>query len=292
MIDWPEICLQIAQHSGNSIAYRSSQPVGGGCINSCYRLKTDQEAYFIKLNAIEQRSMFAEEMAGLEEISGSRTIRTPTPVTHGQTAHHSFLALEFIPLIGASSEVQAGQRLASMHQKQEQLFGWQRDNYIGLTPQYNKTAKSWSEFWRDQRLRPQLQLAATRGYNRGIQTAGEELARQLPQLLNHSPTPSLLHGDLWSGNIGYDNLQNPVIFDPAVYYGDRETDIAMSELFGGFGDRFYAAYNEAWPLDSGYKTRKIVYNLYHILNHLNLFGGGYLHQAESMIKQLLAETRD
>jgi protein-ribulosamine 3-kinase len=113
----------------------------------------------------------------------------------------------------------------------------------------------------------------------------------LPALLDHGPAPSLLHGDLWTGNLGYLPDGTPAVFDPAVYYGDREADLAMSELFGGFGRDFYAAYRDAWPLDAGYGTRKTLYNLYHILNHLNLFGGGYLGQARAMIDRLLAEIR-
>ncbi len=290
MIDWADICRQLAQQTVSSIEYRSSRRVGGGCINHCYHLQTDHNSYFLKIGSTEQNPLFESEIDGLRLISASKKIRTPQAIAIGKSGDHCFLALEFISLTGAANEVQAGQQLASMHQHLAQQFGWQRDNFIGLTPQNNSLQSSWVDFWREQRLRPQLQLAASRGHHGQIQTSGEKLADRLEMLIGHAPSPSLLHGDLWDGNIGYDDCNNTVIYDPAVYFGDRETDIAMTELFGGFGSDFYAAYNEAWPLEVGYKTRKKLYNLYHILNHLNLFGGHYLAQAELMIGQLLAET--
>ncbi len=146
------------------------------------------------------------------------------------------------------------------------------------------------EFWLTQRLGFQLQLAAAKGYSGRLQSQGERLLTELPALLaGHSPPP-LLHGDLWSGNYSVDACGAPVIFDPAIYYGDRETDIAMTELFGGFSPRFYQAYNEVYPLPEGYRLRKSLYNLYHVLNHLNLFGGGYMAQAEQLIGSLLREV--
>ncbi|OOY41228.1 hypothetical protein BOV91_12580, partial [Solemya velum gill symbiont] len=166
-----------------------------------------------------------------------------------------------------------------MHRKTADAFGWNLDNTIGSTPQLNDWNKSWINFWREQRLGYQLQLA---GHQGSLQRQGEKLLESFHLLIDHAPQPSLLHGDLWGGNIGYDDSGNPVIFDPALYFGDREADIAMTELFGGFGREFYAAYNAAWPLDAGYPIRKKLYNLYHILNHLNLFGSGYLGQAEGM----------
>ncbi len=169
-------------------------------------------------------------------------------------------------------------------------FGWGRENTIGSTPQINTPSDDWIEFWRERRLGKQLELAAHSGYCGRLQRQGERLLGKFAGLFaGYRPLPSLLHGDLWSGNYAADAEGNPVIYDPAPYYGDREADLAMTELFGGFGRAFYNAYQQAWPLDDGYRTRKTLYNLYHILNHLNLFGGGYLGQAESMIDSLLAE---
>jgi len=164
------------------------------------------------------------------------------------------------------------------------------NNHIGATPQSNDWQYSWSDFWREQRLGYQLDLAASNGYGGKLQTLGKQLLMRFPSLIDHAPVPSLIHGDLWGGNMSFDSNAQPVIYDPATYYGDREAEIAMTELFGGFSADFYAAYQDAWPLDQGYAARKTLYNLYHILNHLNLFGGGYLGQAQGMMERLLAEV--
>jgi len=184
----------------------------------------------------------------------------------------------------------AGQRLAQMHRRTADAFGWKRDNTIGSTHQPNAWTAQWPDFWRDHRLGFQLELAARNGYGGRLQALGSRLLSVFDRLIDHDPAPSLLHGDLWGGNIGYDQRGDPVLFDPAVYYGDREADLAMTELFGGFSGDFYAAYNEIWPLDSAYQVRRTLYNLYHILNHLNMFGGGYGGQAMGMMERLLAQV--
>jgi fructosamine-3-kinase len=200
--------------------------------------------------------------------------------------------MEHIALRGRGSEgaAEAGRELAAMHRVTRPLFGWDRDNTIGSTRQPNGPEEDWQVFWGRNRLGFQLDLAARNGYGGRLRSEGERLLDALPALLEHAPVPSLLHGDLWGGNMGFDREGHPVVFDPAVYYGDREADLAMTELFGGFGGDFYAAYREAWPLGPGYRTRKVLYNLYHVLNHLNLFGGGYLGQARGMVGELLAEV--
>ena len=170
--------------------------------------------------------------------------------------------------------------------------GWHRDNTIGTTPQDNARTGDWAGFFRDRRIAPQLALAARNGHGGRLQRDGEKLLAQIPALLgSRAPAASLLHGDLWSGNAARLASGEPVIFDPAVYFGDREADLAMTELFGGFGADFYAAYAEAWPPAAGYPARRTLYNLYHVLNHLNLFGGGYRAQAEAMIGKMLAQAR-
>lgn len=185
-----------------------------------------------------------------------------------------------------------GTQLAAMHRITAAKFGWQRNNTIGATPQINTWSDDWLEFWRARRLGFQLQLAAKNGASRRLLTQGERLlADCAPLFAGRVIQPSLLHGDLWGGNAGFDGCGMPVIFDPAVYYGDRETDLAMTELFGGFGADFYAAYDEAFRRDAGYPVRRTFYDLYHILNHFNLFGGGYAQQAEAMIGETLAELR-
>ena len=182
--------------------------------------------------------------------------------------------------------------LAQLHRTTAEAYGWHRDNTIGTTPQDNARTEDWAAFFRDRRIAPQLALAARNGHGGRLQRAGERLLAAMPLLLaGHAPVASLLHGDLWSGNAARLASGEPVIFDPAVYFGDRETDLAMTELFGGFPAAFHAAYRAAWPIDAGYPVRRTLYNLYHVLNHLNLFGGGYGAQAEAMIGQLLAEAR-
>jgi fructosamine-3-kinase len=167
--------------------------------------------------------------------------------------------------------------LAEAHRKPGPRFGWSRDNYIGSTPQTNGWWDDWAGFWRERRLQPQLEMAQSQGF---------DLRFEADLLLkNHAPQPALLHGDLWSGNAGFTH-EGPVVFDPAVYYGDREADLAMTELFGGFPREFYRAYEETYPLDAGYPRRKHLYNLYHLLNHLNLFGAGYLRQVQETLSLL------
>jgi len=183
-----------------------------------------------------------------------------------------------------------GHQLAELHKKQQARFGWQQNNTIGSTAQINETSDDWISFWCENRLGFQLSLAKKNGYAGKLIRSGEKLSESLDYFFSsHSPHASLLHGDLWSGNASVTDQGEPIIFDPACYYGDRETDIAMTELFGGFGSSFYSAYNESYPLHSDYRIRKTLYNLYHILNHLNLFGEGYLHQAQNMIDSLLSE---
>ncbi len=206
----------------------------------------------------------------------------------------AFLVLEHLEL-GAGSDAAyraLGRQLAATHAHHGARFGWHRDNFIGATVQYNRESGSWAEFWQQQRLAPQLVLAAENGMRGNLQRLGDALLAALPRFFaGYAPAAALVHGDLWSGNAAFLVDGSPVVFDPAVYYGDREVDLAMTELFGEFPAAFYAAYREVAPLADGYEVRRTLYNLYHVLNHANLFGGGYAAQAERMIERLLAETR-
>jgi fructosamine-3-kinase len=290
MTDWKSIAKQIQATTGRPFTPRAPQSVGGGCINAAVRLSDGRESYFVKTNAASSLEMFEAELAGLHALAATRTLRVPEPLCCAIAGDQAYLVLEYIdtgPARGGSA-AQAGRQLAALHRSTGQRFGWYRDNTIGATHQANTESDEWAEFWRTNRLGFQLRLAADNGYRGPLQRRGEQLLERLPELLEHAPLPSLLHGDLWGGNLSYDREGNPVVYDPAVYYGDREADLAMTELFGGFSGDFYAAYREAWPLDPGYAVRKILYNLYHVLNHLNLFGGGYLGQAQNMTDRLLA----
>ncbi|NOT84075.1 MAG: fructosamine kinase family protein [Methylococcaceae bacterium] len=286
------IIKQIAEATNQTFNLTATQTLSGGDINAAYRLQGDHTAYFVKLNQKQFMSMFAAEFSGLEALANSQTLQVPKPIIYGQTPEQAFLVLEFIEFGRATkiSDHLFGQQLAALHRQPQAYFGWWCDNTIGSTPQINTPCGNWLTFWREQRLGLQLKLAAQNGYGGKLQAAGERLYSDLDALFNnYQPQPSLLHGDLWSGNAAVDQYGNPIIFDPACYYGDREADLAMTELFGGFSQDFYAAYQDAWTLDQGYATRKTLYNLYHILNHLNLFGGAYLRQAETMLVKLLAE---
>jgi fructosamine-3-kinase len=201
--------------------------------------------------------------------------------------------LEWLALVAGAPRDYAklGEQLARMHALAGSQFGWRRDNYIGATPQANAADDSWPRFFGRARLAPQLALARRNGHA-ALCAKGEELLQALPQLFGaHAPQPSLLHGVLWGGNAAFLAEGTPVIFDPAVHYGDREADLAMTELFGGFPQDFYAAYRAVAPLDSGYRVRKTIYNLYHVLNHAHLFGGGYAAQAARMMDELLRVVR-
>jgi protein-ribulosamine 3-kinase len=293
-MNWQIISEQIEAATGQAFTVVSSQAVSGGDINSAFRLKGHDKTYFVKLNRTDLAAMFEAEFAGLMEMASAQALRVPAAIAAGSTADHAFLVLENIEF-GASSKASErllGRQLARLHAVKQPYFGWHRDNTIGSTRQPNGQHNDWLSFWREQRLGFQLKLAASNGYGGRLQASGERLLGDLAALFDsYAPEPSLLHGDLWAGNAAVDRQGLPVIFDPACYYGDREADLAMTELFGGFGRDFYAAYREAWPLDQGYSVRKTLYNLYHILNHLNLFGGGYLRQAESMMAMLQAEVK-
>ena len=288
MILLDAIAENIGRVSGQQTVIRESQPITGGCINQALKISEGDRSWFVKTNQAVRVSMFEAEADALSEMAPSG-IRVPRVVCYGVAAGQSYLVLEYMALTGTANPSLLGQQLAVMHQLTAAQYGWHRNNTIGSTPQMNTCADDWPGFWRQHRLGFQLQLAAQNGYGGELQDLGEALMQALPGLFDgYRPPPSMLHGDLWSGNAAALTDGTPVIFDPALYYGDRETDIAMTELFGGFGPRFYAAYNAVWPLDAGYKHRKILYNLYHILNHLNLFGGGYRQQALAMMRQLMA----
>lgn len=291
-MDWHAIAEQIENTTGRSFSVNEARPVGGGDINVAYKLQSADRTYFVKLNNPASIGMFEAEAEGLTEIASTRTIKVPEPVVCGLTERQAYLVLECIDFGPSSSrsDRELGRQLSSLHGLEQPYFGWHRDNTIGSTPQPNGRYDDWAKFWRERRLGHQLQLAAENGYRGRLQSLGERLCAGMGAFFtDHRPKPSLLHGDLWGGNAAVEKGGVPVIYDPACYYGDREADLAMTELFGGFGRDFYAAYRETLALDAGYTVRKTFYNLYHILNHLNLFGSGYLSRAEAMIGELLAE---
>lgn len=290
MIDRDVISAVISEATHRPCSLRNSTPIGGGSINEAYRLEgTDGARYFLKLNDSRHLAMFVAEAAGLEAIAATNTIRVPRPIAHGSANRQSYLVLEHLELDSRGNSRLLSEQLAALHRCCGTKFGFAQDNFIGTTPQPNEWKDSWIDFWREYRLGFQLRLAEESAYGGQLQSLGEKLMDALPAFFaGYTPQPSLLHGDLWSGNHAFLADGTPTIFDPAAYYGDRECDLAMTELFGGYPADFYAAYRAAYPLDAGYATRRELYNLYHILNHANLFGGGYARQAEQMMQRLLA----
>lgn len=291
-MQWDSLEKQISNAIGKPFKIDIKRSIGGGSINDAYMISDGELQLFAKFNAPDQREMFDAEAEGLLELNKPAAIKVPKAICWGSAGQSSFIVMDYIEQGGRGSQNLLGEQLANLHRFTNSQFGWFRNNTIGSTPQSNTPSNNWVEFLRDQRLGFQLDLAARKGYTGRLQKNGEKLLAELETFFqSYSPQPSLLHGDLWSGNYSFDTQGNPVIFDPAVYYGDREADIAMTELFGGFGGDFYSAYNQSFPLHEDYSVRKTLYNLYHIINHLNLFGSGYHGQAESMISRLLAEIR-
>ncbi|HVN44212.1 MAG TPA: fructosamine kinase family protein [Steroidobacteraceae bacterium] len=286
------VAREIAALTGASCAPAPARSVGGGSINECYRWPAAGGDLFVKVAASAAQDAFAAEAEGLTELRAAQALRVPRVHAHGVAGSAAFLALEWIERGpgGEACERALGAGLAALHAVTARRFGWRRDNTIGATAQLNAWSADWVEFFRERRLRPQLELAARQGFARALAERGERLLAGLPALLHgHTPRASLLHGDLWGGNWLASATGEPVLFDPALYYGDRETDLAMTQLFGGFGAAFYGAYQAVAPLPAGAALRRDLYNLYHVLNHANLFGAGYAQQARAMIDRLLAE---
>ena len=267
------------------VANTEPQPVSGGDISAAWRIGN----VFLKTGPLSSYDMFGAEAEGLAELAVPGAIRVPEVIACGTKGDTAYLATEWLQFSAPSrgAETRLGEQLAHLQRTTADRFGWHRDNTIGLTPQHNDWSDDWVTFFQEQRLGFQLQLAAERGFTGQLQEQGTQLLKRLPVYFeDYAPAPSLLHGDLWGGNWACCDGE-PVIFDPAVYYGDRESDLAMTRLFGGFGNAFYEAYEANAPLAPGHRERCDLYQLYHVLNHLNLFGSGYRGRAETLIRNLL-----
>lgn len=286
-----ELAADIAAVSGVRMSTVTPRAVGGGDISRGWCVSdTDERNWFLKTNTAGLLELFIAEQAGLAELRQAGGIRVPQVAGYGAVDGMAWLLLDWLDMRTPSRESDAlfGIALANMHRIRSEQYGWHRHNMIGATHQSNSWSSDWPVFFRDERLRPQLKLAGRNDAPESLFGVAAELLERIGELfVDYEPLPSLLHGDLWGGNRSALRDGTPVLFDPAVYYGDRETDLAMTRLFGGFGGRFYAAYREAWPLHAGHEERVILYNLYHVLNHYNLFGGAYADQAEAMIRRLL-----
>ena len=263
--------------------------LGQGVGGHAWRVTGADATWFVKL-AADDPEILTAEADGLRALAECRAVHVPRVAA----ADDGFLVLEWLEF-GRKTERAAakfGEQLAAQHRCFSERFGWRRNNFIGATPQFNALSDDWIKFFGEHRLGFQLRLAAENGYRGKLQEQGARLLESLPAFFSdYAPKPSLLHGDLWGGNWGALQNGEPAIFDPAVYYGDREADLAMTELFGGFPPEFYSAYDAHWSRDSGYRARRDLYNLYHVLNHLNLFGATYQTQALDLMRRLNAEMR-
>jgi protein-ribulosamine 3-kinase len=291
------IAAAVAAASGKPFAIAGVEPVGGGCIHEAVKLGGNHggaaRSFFAKINLRGRATMFDAESDGLDALRQAAAVRVPGTVARGESEEHAFLVLEWLDLhpLDAASAARLGTALALQHRATRERFGWPRDNFIGATPQENAQDNDWHAFFRDRRLLPQLRLAAANRLPSRMLDRGERLLADCGAFFRgHRPAASLLHGDLWSGNAAALADGTPVLFDPAAYAGDREADVAMTQLFGGFPADFAAAYGDAWRLPDDHVARRDLYNLYHVLNHANLFAGGYVRQAEDTIARLLAEV--
>jgi fructosamine-3-kinase len=286
----------LSESIGGRFEARPAERVHGGSIHHCVRWPSADGDAFVKLAAAATLATFEAEVDGLAALRAAQALRVPEVLAVGLVGSRAILALEWLdlsPQVAERSAVQArlGEGLAVQHRVTGTTFGWHRDNTLGATPQPNPADEDGVRFFQRHRLRHVLGLAVARGLPSRTVDRGGELIERCPALFaGYRPVPSLLHGDLWGGNWSAHAVTcEPVVFDPAVHHGDRESDLAFTHLFGGFGPDFYAAYGSQWPLDPGADTRRPLYNLYHVLNHFVLFGGGYARQAGTMIDRLLAE---
>jgi fructosamine-3-kinase len=276
--------LAVRAALGAKWAVLGAEHIDGGSIAQAWRLRTSSGPLFLKIGPASHP--FDAEAQALREIASTNSLRVPDPITYGDDGEHGYLVLEWIDLRPTGDWRAAGEALAALHASIRDAYGWTRDNTIGASPQFNTPCATWAEFYRERRLRPQFGLAHERGL--AALAALEETARRASDTLlaHESPPPSLLHGDLWRGNVAFDTGGAAVLFDPASYWGDAETDLAMAQLFGGVPAAFFDSYDAVRPPRRGRAQRIRLYQLYHVLNHANLFGGSYVAQARALIAAL------
>lgn len=287
MISEEKIKKRIEEKLGSKI--KSFSSLSGGCISDAFKISTENgTSFFLKYNPSASNNMFLKEANGLRELDKSNAIKIPEVLS----VDEDYILLEFIASGNRKKKFfeDFGKSFAEMHKFKSDSFGFYENNYIGSNPQINipdeKEKSDWTAFYLNKRILFQLQLAEKLGNSTDELRKGiSKLENKIEDIIGHnSEKPSLLHGDIWGGNYMIDQNGNAVLIDPAVYYGHREADLGMTKLFGGFNSEFYKAYNESFPLEDGFDYRENIYKLYHVLNHLNLFGGGYYSQAISLIK--------
>ena len=264
------------------------QSVSGGDISTAFLIQTRKNSYFIKVNSKPWAlDMFKVEAKGLKAISNTNTIRTPEVIACDTFKNESFILMEYVESKSASSKDMElfGRQLAQLHEVTSDEFGFEVDNFIGSIHQYNKKHKTWNDFYTEERLNPQLELARSKGLLHDSEIPETELVKTTCFSYFKNIRPSLLHGDLWSGNYLIASGGTPYLIDPATYFGHSEVDIAMSKLFGGFGQSFYDSYHEIIPKDEFTKIRIELYQLYYLLVHLNLFGSSYYGSVKNILRK-------
>ncbi|MEH8021043.1 fructosamine kinase family protein [Rheinheimera metallidurans] len=282
---WQAVTDHINSELESNFIIEHKIQLSGGNVNAAYHVTGNGQQFFVKINLRQQLEQFETEVLSLRTLQRTKCIRVPNPICSGLTVDKSFIVLEYLPFGGDTTNGwhNLAQDLAALHQQQQAVYGFDWDNSLATNTQPNKWQPNWSVFFSEQRIGWQLQLLHEQGLGFGKVDEIVEKTRQ--RLQGYQPKASLLHGDFWRGNLGFIG-DMPAIFDPACYYGDRETDIAFSTLFGRLPDAFYQSYQQHYPLDKNYEQRKDLYNLYHVLNHANLFRGAYLIQAQELIKKL------
>lgn len=285
MIELPR-ALQTHISENLSWSVRAFHPASGGCINHGGELVTTEGSYFLKWNDRQRYPhMFEKESRGLTLLKSANCINVPKVIHVGEAANLQFIILSFVKSDRRAKNYWSllGEQLADLHRNTLTHFGLDHDNYIGSLIQRNALTENWIDFFVQHRLEAQLSLAERSGkITSDIRKRFDALYQRLPGLLPQE-MPALLHGDLWSGNVMVNEMGEPTLIDPAVYYGHREAELAFTQLFGGFEEEFYLAYRNAFPLIPGFNSRTDLYNLYPLLVHVNLFGGGYLQQVENIL---------
>ncbi|MGV3559756.1 fructosamine kinase family protein [Larkinella arboricola] len=275
------------QTLGRSVEVLEARFLAGGNINTAAQVFSSEGLYFVKWNPEDRTDMFACEARGLDLLRATDSTYIPEVIGYGKYRDKAYLVLEYIdPVVPKTDYWESfGQSLALLHSHTQSKFGLNFDNYIGSLPQHNQLTDNGIAFYIEQRLQPLAGMALYKGLlSKGLYDKFQKLYQRLPDLLP-SERPALLHGDLWSGNVMVNENGDVALIDPAVYYGLREAELAFTRLFGGFDERFYDAYNEAFPLEDGFQERIPIYNLYPLLVHLNLFGTGYLSGIERVLNR-------
>jgi len=278
----------LSKQHGQNVSIIESRAIGGGCINEAFALTTTKGKFFVKYNRAKAfPQMFETEAQGLKILSETSVIGIPEVIAYSETDHYAFLLLEYIENGNANSHFWSdfGTKLANLHSISSSLYGLDFDNYIGSLKQINRQHNNFIEFFVLNRLELQWKECRDKGFfSQSDQRHFDSLIASLHNIIPIEK-PALIHGDLWNGNFMVSSTASPFLIDPAIYFGHRESDIAMSKLFGGFDPRFYEAYNDMLPLEKGWQSRLNILNLYPLLVHVNLFGGGYANQVLQLIRQ-------